>query len=88
MSGTNIGPWIAMEHWTEKETPSLNHGKQSHWPVGGSGRAMTKKGMKSWGDRDGIKRKVRGSAIMAINARIRASKAAYHAGGKKGKVAK
>lgn len=80
--GTNIGPMRAMEHWTEKETPSLSRGKQSHWPVGGSGRAMTKAAMKKWGDGDGIKRKQRGSAIMAIKSRIRARKAAYHAGGK------
>lgn len=83
--GTNIGPMKAMEHWSEKDTPKLHQGKQSHWPVGGSGYAMSKKGMKKGipgCDRDGIKRKVRGSAISAIKARIRARKAAYHAGGK------
>lgn len=85
MSGTNIGPMRAMEHWGKKDTPFLSNGKQSHWPSGGSGYAMSKKGMKKGipgSDRDGIKRKVRGSAIMAIKARISARKAAYHAGGK------
>lgn len=83
--GTNIGPWRAMEKWSDKETPSVHGGHQTHWPVGGSGRAMSIKGMKKGipgSDRDGIKRKVRGSAIMAIKSRIRARKAAYHAGGK------
>lgn len=85
--GTNIGPMRLSMHWTAKETPGIVNGHQTHWPVGGSGYAMSKKGMKKGipgADRDGIKRKQRGSAIMAIKSRIRAKKMAYHAGGKKG----
>lgn len=85
MSGTNIGPMKAIEHWTENDTPFLSHGKQSHWPIGGSGRAMSKKGTAKGlmgSDRDGIKHKVRGSAIMAIKSRASAKKAAYRSGGK------
>lgn len=86
MSGTNQGPMRLMQHWSEKDTPSIMSGHQTHWPVGGSGYAMSKKGMKAWScDSDGIRRKVRGSAIMAIKARNAKRKATYRKGGQKAK---
>lgn len=79
--GTNIGPMRLMEHWTEKDTPKLHQGKQSHWPIGGSGRAMSIDGMRKGipgCDRDGIKRKVRAQSITAIKARDKARRDAYN----------
>lgn len=87
MSGTNIGPMLLSQHWTEKETPGIINGHQTHWPLGGSGRAMSRKGTAKGlpgSDRDGIKRKVRGIAIAAIKARISQRKASYRKGAKKG----
>jgi hypothetical protein len=46
---------------------------------------MSRKGMKAWKcDSDGIRRKRRGSAIMAIKARNNARKASYRKTSKKG----